>query len=117
MLWLSMGAFAASVRLGYIYDQSSASWVVESFSQFKLGVKAVNDAGVLGGGYRLNYSVCNSEGEALVALRCAASLLDDPDVIGIVGTGYSSAAPLAASFSSIRQKPMVSPGSNLITLA
>eukprot|EP00966_Prymnesium_polylepis_P057658 1335231-Prymnesium_polylepis.1 len=35
----------------------------------------------------------------------------NPDVIGLVGTGYSSAAESHARYCSLRQKPMISPGS------
>ena len=78
---------AATFKLGYLYIQSGSSWVVESFSQFKLAVAEVNRAQSLGGGNNLSYVVYNSQGSSTTALAGAIALLSDPDVVGLVGTG------------------------------
>ena len=107
------GSSPTAATLGFLYPQSSASWVVESFTQFKLGVRQVNAAGL---GVNLSYKVFNSQGESLTAMQGAAALLDDPDIVGLVGTGYSAAAQGAATFASFRQKPMITPGASSIAL-
>ena len=107
---------AEEFKLGYLYIQSESSWVVESFSQFKLAVAHVNAASALGGGHNLSYAVFNSQGQSTQALAGAIELLSDPHVIGLVGTGYSSAAESPARYCSLRQKPMISPGSTSMDL-
>ena len=106
---------AEDIKLGFLYIQSSSSWVVESFSQFKLGVQDVNAAGLLGG-LNLSFTAYDTRGDSLEALAGAIALLADEQVVGLVGTGYSSAAAAAAMYSSLRFKPMVSPGSTAISL-
>ena len=109
-------ATAATFKLGYLYIQSGSSWVVESFSQFKLAVAQVNAANILGAGHNLSYTVFDSWGQSTQALAGAIELLSDPDVVGLVGTGYSSAAESPARFCSLMQKPMISPGSTAMNL-
>jgi ABC-type branched-subunit amino acid transport system substrate-binding protein len=101
----------ASFKLGYLYIQSSSSWVVESFSQFKLSVQHVNAQAALGTGNNFSFAVFNTQGDSSNALAGAIELLSDPDVIGLVGTGYSSAAEAAARYCTLMRKPMISPGS------
>jgi len=107
---------AATFKLGYLYIQSGSSWVVESFSQFKLAVAEANRAQLLGVNNNLSYVVYNSQGTSTNALAGAIALLSDPDVVGLVGTGYSSAAESAARYCSLLEKPMISPGSTSISL-
>jgi len=116
IMLLALPINAEVVKLGYLYIQSESSWVVESFSQFKLAVRDVNAATVLPAGVQLNYSVYDTQGSSLQALAGAIALLEDPEVFGIVGTGYSGAAESAARFCSLKQKPMISPGSTAMSL-
>eukprot|EP00928_Gymnodinium_smaydae_P013401 TRINITY_DN14889_c0_g2_i3.p1 TRINITY_DN14889_c0_g2~~TRINITY_DN14889_c0_g2_i3.p1 ORF type:complete len:1298 (-),score=116.22 TRINITY_DN14889_c0_g2_i3:548-4441(-) len=106
-----VGAFASSeIKLGYLYIQSGSSWVVESFSHFKLAIQDVNaDSSVLPN-HTLNFVVKNSKGNQLVALQGAIDLID-AGVVGIVGTGYSGALPAPSIYCSMKHVPIMSPGS------
>ena len=44
-------------------------------------------------------------------------MLSDPEVVALVGTAYSSSAASAATLSSLRAIPIISPGSSAISLA
>jgi hypothetical protein len=116
-LALNLPCISARITLGYLYTQNDAAWLVESFAQFKLAVHDVNAAGLLGSLGNLTYRRYNARGSPTDALAGAISLLSDPDMIGLVGTGYSSAASAPARFCSLRRKPMISPGSTSIELA
>ena len=96
--WLTVSLLGVLARaevyqLGYLYIHSGSSWVVESFSQFKLAVRDVNDAAVLGSGSSLNYSVFDTQGSSTRALDGAITLLSNPNVVGIVGTGVRRCRP------------------------
>ena len=66
-----------------------------------------------GAGAALSFDM-DDEGEAF---KGAVALLSDPSVIGIVGTGYSSAAPGPAMYCSSARIPLVSPSSTSAELA
>eukprot|EP00419_Tripos_fusus_P037267 CAMPEP_0172786018 /NCGR_PEP_ID=MMETSP1074-20121228/205735_1 /TAXON_ID=2916 /ORGANISM="Ceratium fusus, Strain PA161109" /LENGTH=945 /DNA_ID=CAMNT_0013623031 /DNA_START=115 /DNA_END=2952 /DNA_ORIENTATION=+ len=103
------------LKLGFLYEQSSLNWLLESWSQFKLAIQDVNEDPTLLPGHVLNYSLADTEGLELSALRGAGDLIDE-GVVGIVGTGYSRALMAPAVFCSMMGKPMVSPGSTAVDL-
>lgn len=112
------------VKLGYLYIQSgpsksngySNSWVQESFSQFKLGLRDVNaDASILPN-VTLGLELADTGGVEARAMEGAMNLVSQ-GVAGIVGTGYSSEVPGAGVYCSFSKVPMVSPGSTLVGLS
>lgn len=108
-------ASAEDIALGYLYIQSSSSWVVESFNQFKLAVKDVNDDPTILNGTSLTYLVENSKGSETEALQGAINHINN-GVVGLVGTGYSSALSASGIYCTVMQKPIVSPGSTWVNL-
>ena len=114
---LHISCVAPTLKLGFLYQHSPASWLVESRSQFKLALREINAAGVLPVGTNLSYAEHDSQGLPLPAVQGAIQLLSDPEVVGLVGTGYSTALEAAATYASARRKPIISPGSTAVGFA
>jgi len=108
-------ASAEDIALGYLYIQSGSSWVVESFNQFKLAVKDVNDDPTILKYTNLTYLVENSQGSETEALQGAINHINN-GVVGVVGTGYSTALSASGMYCTVMQKPIVSPGSTWVNL-
>ena len=104
---------AREIKLAFVYGQLGSSWLIESHSQFKLAVKQINAEGLV----NLSYVSHDSQGRPANALLGVVDGMNDPDVVGIVGTGYTSALGPAALLSSIQRLPMVSPGSTGLSLS
>ena len=111
LLLLSVSSLP-SFNLGYLYIHSASSWVAESFSQFKLAIYTVNDNPDFP--FTFTYDAYDTRGSQNAALAGAIKLLSNSSTIGLIGTGYSSALEAPAMYSSLRSKPMVSPGSTSI---
>jgi len=119
-LSVSEVAAQSTVKLGYLYkmsgptaDAQSDNWLVESFNQFKLAIKDVNaDASILPA-TTLDYEMYNGMGDPAATLAGALDL-KGKDVVGVVGTGFSTAIPFAAAYLSLFNVPMISPGSTLL---
>ena len=106
-----------TLSLGYLYIHSDSSWVVESFSQFVLAIRHINADPSILPRHKLTFSAYDTRGSQDYALAGAIQLLSDPTLIGLVGTGYSSAAAAPAIYASLMNKPMISPGSTDLSLA
>ena len=104
-----------TLRLGYLYVQSPSSWVVESFSQFRLAVQRVNDDPLLLPGKTLVWSKHDTQGNSAAALEGALQLLQHKDFVGIVGTGYTDALAAPALYASLK-KTQVSGGLDFVIL-
>ena len=63
----------------------------------------------------LEYEIMNTEGQENKAFDGAVALLEK-GVVGIVGTGYSSALRFPGVYCSSKKKPIVSPGSTALSL-
>lgn len=121
---LNPAASQTTLWLGFNYihgSASSLSWGVETFSQFKLGVQDVNaqvfNSPINGVSYVLNFTDQDTQSSQTVALKGAISQITDSvrPVLGIVGT-ESYSAPAVATYASMANVPMVSPGSTLTNL-
>ena len=117
--------------------QKDSSWLDESFSQFRLAVKRINDRPPSASFPKLTYvaynsgrvkpnprrfepqvqGACAAGGDRLTSLTGAVHLIDVEKCNLLVGTGYSSEIPAAASFASVHHVPMISPGSTSVEYA
>jgi hypothetical protein len=102
---------AATFKLGYLYPQLNRGWCIESYSQFRLAIQQVNSQQDLLTNHTLAMVPFDTGGDARRALNGSVMLFADRDVVGLCGTGYSSAMEAAAMHASNVKKPMVSPGS------
>ena len=80
--------------------------------KFKLAIYTVNDDPDFP--FTFTYDAYDTRGSQNAALAGAIKLLSNSSTIGLIGTGYSSALEAPAMYSSLRSKPMVSPGSTSI---
>jgi ABC-type branched-subunit amino acid transport system substrate-binding protein len=101
------------IKLGFLHIQSSSSWVVESYQQFKLGLQHINADSTLLPNDILKAVPYNGEGQSLVSMKGALHLIEQEQVVGIAGTGYSSAYAAPAMIASLKKVPMISGGSTL----
>ena len=114
------------------------SWLDESFSQFRLAVKRINDRPPSASFPKLSFvaydsgryaptsglvqvasqvQVARTGGGRLTSLTGAVHLIDVEKCQVLIGTGYSSEIPAAASFASVHHVPMLSPGSTSLEYA
>jgi ABC-type branched-subunit amino acid transport system substrate-binding protein len=98
------------MKLGFLYHEGPASWLVESRTQFKMALREINEARLLP--INLTYLAADTHGHSFGALQGTMALLADRDVVGIVGTGYSSVLRSAAMYCSASRTPIVSPGAS-----
>jgi hypothetical protein len=59
----------------------------------------------------LEFTAFDTDGQLSKALGGAVSLLDDPEMIGLVGTAYTRSLEPSAIYASQMTKPIISPGS------
>jgi protein involved in polysaccharide export with SLBB domain len=68
MLLAFMFTPSLTYKLGFLYKWSDSSWLVESFSQFKLAIHDVNANSTLGPNDNLTFVVFDSQGDSSNAL-------------------------------------------------
>ena len=78
---------------------------------FRLAIEHVNADPTILPNKTLSFTAVDSGGQESSALGAAMSLVTDPDVIGLIGTAYSSTLPAPAMYSSHMIRPIISPGS------
>ena len=72
------------IKLGFLHIQSSSSWVVESYQQFKLGLQHINADSTLLPNDILKAVPYNGEGQSLVSMKGALHLIEQDQVVGPV---------------------------------
>ena len=111
---------STTLKLGFLWPLSQPSnkinaWAAEAFSLLKLALKHVNERPDVLPEHKLSFEACNteasSEERSRVAYVCTLDLLEDEDIVGLVGTGYSSNLLAPAILSSVSDKPIISPAS------
>ena len=108
---LALFALTTTYKLGFVYEQIASSWAVESRAQFKLAIRHINERGVLPFNTTLSYVAMDAGYSSVSALAASITLLEDPDMIGLVGTGLSTNLVGPAMYATTRGKPIVSPAS------
>mmetsp|Transcript_71247 Transcript_71247/g.189448 ORF Transcript_71247/g.189448 Transcript_71247/m.189448 type:complete len:1232 (-) Transcript_71247:256-3951(-) len=103
-------AAGSDLKLGFLFAQSSESWLQESWSQFKLAIGDVNADGALLPNHTLTYTAVDTRDDAQIALSGVRDLVPT-GVVGIIGTGYSSILAPIALHCSISAVPLVSSSS------
>ncbi len=97
---------ATAFKIGLIYPQkSSSSWAVESFTQFRLAVKRINENKhhqASGSFPILEFVAYDSQGGSLTALKGAAHLIETDHCNVLIGPAYSAEIPAASAFASVR---------------
>lgn len=101
-------------KLGYLYSYTASSWAIESLSQCKLAVLHVNADPSMS--INLTLTGYDTESLSALALRGAVELLQDPDIVALIGTAYSRTTEAPAAYASLLKKPMISPGSQSVSL-
>ncbi len=97
---------AGAFKVGLLYPQkSSSSWAVESFTQFRLAVKRMNENQHHQASSSfpiLEFVAHDSRGESLTALKGAAHLIEADHCNVLIGPAYSTEIPAASAFASVR---------------
>ena len=97
---------ATGFKIGVLYPQkSSSSWAVESFTQFRLAVKQINENQHHQASSSfpiLEFVAYDSRGESLTALKGAAHLIEIEHCTVLIGPAYSAEIPAASAFASVR---------------
>ena len=93
---------ASSFKIGLLYPQKDSSWVVESFSQFRLAVKRINENQRRSPFFpTLQFIAYDSRGDSLTALKGAVKLIETDRCNVVIGPGYSAEIPAASAFASV----------------
>ena len=99
------------LRLGYLHaQQSSDTWTVDSFTQFKLAVHHVNANKTVLPGVNLSFEEFDTNRSQLAAAT-GASMFARAGMAGLVVTDVASALTGAALVCSIHRLPIISPTS------
>jgi ABC-type branched-subunit amino acid transport system substrate-binding protein len=94
-------AATGSFKIGFLYPQKDSSWVVESFSQFRLAVKRINEAPPRSSFPILEFVAYDSRGNSLTALKGANKLIETDRCDVLIGPAYSAEVPAASAFASV----------------
>ena len=93
---------AGSLKIGFLYPQKDSSWVVESFSQFRLAVKRINENQRKRPFFpTLQFIAYDSRGDSLTALKGAVKLIETDRCNVVIGPAYSAEIPAASAFASV----------------
>ena len=104
----------APLRLAWLSETGGANgykgWAAETFPMFRLAIEHVNSDPR----FRVNLSwvAANTHTRTESAFSEAVQLLQDPSVVGIVGTAYSSTTTTAALVCSNLRVPIIAWGSS-----
>ena len=120
----ALSTASATYKIGFIYPQTQEGWAIESHTMLKLAIADVGASGVL----PVNTSLVCTErssiggrrgtiGDEGAAFSAASEMFSDPEMVGLIGTAYSSALHAPAMLASHLHKPIVSPSSTAISLA
>jgi hypothetical protein len=93
---------ATAFTIGFLYPQKDSSWVVESFSQFRLAVKRINENQRKRPSFpTLQFIAYDSRGDSLTAVKGAVKLIETDHCNVLIGPGYSAEIPAASAFASV----------------
>jgi hypothetical protein len=97
---------AGGFKIGLLYPQTPFhSWAVESFAQFRLAVKRINENKhhQASGSFPIpEYVAYDLRGESLTAPKGAAHLIETDHCNVLIGPEYSTEIPAASAFASVR---------------
>ena len=113
LVWLAL--FGENLSLGVLWPFYNRGWAVESFAMMRLAMHNVNNDPHILPQHNLSlemYDTATSGNHrSSTALAGAIMHLQRPDVVGIIGTGYSVTVEAPSVYSSLVSKPIVCPAS------